>query len=48
MKREAVVIDTMALKAVLEPMLIRARRSEVIVQTRIEYKGSADDSWTCV
>lgn len=43
-KKEAVVIDTIALNAALLPMLMRARRRDVIVQTRMEYKGSADDS----
>lgn len=45
-KNDAVVIDTMALKAALLPMLMRERSSDVIVQTRIDHSGRADGSWT--
>lgn len=43
-KNDAVVIDTIALKAALLPMLMRASRRDVTVQTRIEYNGRAEGS----
>ena len=36
----------MALKAAVLPMLIRARRSEIVVLTRIAYNGRAVPVWT--
>jgi hypothetical protein len=46
-KKAATLTDIIALKAAVLPMLMRARRRETTVLTRMEYKGSAVRASTC-